>query len=42
MKSKLNGFDKLGAWPMHVNFQLWLQTPATLGAGSLLSISEKK
>jgi hypothetical protein len=21
MKSKLNGFDKLGAWPTHVNFQ---------------------
>ena len=21
LKSKLNGFDKLGAWPIHVNFQ---------------------
>jgi len=21
MKSKLKGFDKLGAWPTHVNFQ---------------------
>ena len=35
MKSKLDGFDKLGAWPIHVNFQPWQQTPATLGAGSL-------
>jgi hypothetical protein len=36
-KSKQSGFDKSGAWPTHVNFQPWQQTPATLGAGSLLS-----
>jgi hypothetical protein len=31
MKSKLNGFDKLGAWPTLVNFPPWLETPVFLG-----------
>jgi hypothetical protein len=35
MKSKHAGYDKSGAWPMHVNFQPWQKTPATLGASSI-------
>jgi hypothetical protein len=41
MKSKPVRFDKPGAWPTHVNFQPWPQTPAPLGAGSLHECSKK-
>jgi len=34
MKSKLIGFDKLGAWPLG-KLPAQLETPAPLGAGSL-------
>ena len=42
MDSKLIGFDKLGAWPIQVNFQPWQQTPVPLGAGSLHYREEHK